>query len=41
MLFGAAWQRWDAAGAIRAAAVAAALTLGGSAVLLLRAGRTT
>ena len=36
VLFGAAWQRWDAAGAIHAAAIAAVVTLGGSAVLLLR-----
>jgi MFS family permease len=38
VLFGLAWQRWDAAGAIRAAAVAAALTLAGSAALLLCGG---
>jgi sugar phosphate permease len=36
VLFGLAWQRWDATGAIRAAAVAAALTLAASAVVLLR-----
>ncbi|MFI7602469.1 MFS transporter [Actinoplanes sp. NPDC049681] len=39
VLFGIAWQWWDAAGAVVAAAITAALTLGGSAVLLLRGGR--
>jgi len=36
VLFCVAWQRWDAAGAIHAAAIAAVVTLGGSALLLLR-----
>jgi MFS family permease len=35
VLFGVAWQWWDAAGAIHAAAIAAVVTLGGSAFLLL------
>ena len=39
VLFGLAWHWWDAAGAIRAAAVAAALTLAASAVFLLRPRR--
>ncbi|AGL18976.1 MFS transporter [Actinoplanes sp. N902-109] len=39
VVFGLAWQHWDAAGAIRAMLAAAVVTLGGSAVLLLRAGR--
>jgi MFS family permease len=37
VLFGLAWQYWGAGGAIRAAAAAAAITLGGSAWLLARA----
>ena len=36
VLFGLAWQWWGAAGAIRAVAAAAALTLAGSATMLLR-----
>jgi MFS family permease len=36
VLFGLAWSRWDAAGAIRLFAVAGVVTLGGSAALLLR-----
>jgi MFS family permease len=40
VLFGLAWQWWGAGGAIRAAVVAAVLTLGGSGLLLTRA-RTT
>ncbi len=36
VLFGLAWQWWGEAGAIRAAVLAAALTLTGSATLLLR-----
>jgi MFS family permease len=37
VLFGLAWQWWGASGAIRAALVAAVLTLAGSGVLLIRA----
>jgi MFS family permease len=37
VLFGLAWQWWGAGGAIRAAVVAAVLTLGGSGLLLTRA----
>jgi MFS family permease len=37
VLFGLAWQWWGAGGAIRAAAVAAAVTLAGSGILLSRA----
>jgi len=36
VLFGLAWQWWGAAGAIRAVAAVAALTLAGSATMLLR-----
>jgi MFS family permease len=39
VLFGVAWKWWDASGAIHAAAVAALVTLGGSALLLLRTRR--
>jgi MFS family permease len=39
VLFGVAWQWWDASGAIHAAAVSAVVTLGGSALLLLRTRR--
>jgi MFS family permease len=39
VLFGLAWHWWDADGAIRAAAVAAVVTLAGSAALLLRPAR--
>lgn len=41
VLFGLAWQHWDASGAIQATATAAALTLTASAVLLLRTRTTT
>jgi MFS family permease len=39
VLFGLAWARWDAAGAIRFAAVAGLVTLAGSATFLLRTRR--
>jgi MFS family permease len=39
VLFGVAWQWWDASGAIHAAAIAAVVTLGSSALLLLRTRR--
>jgi MFS family permease len=41
VLFGLAWQWWGAAGAIRAVVAVAALTLTGSAVLLLRTSPST